>query len=149
MTLNNKNFFRHASKPLALSLAVASTLLPLGAQAQSLAELYDSARAFDAVYQSAKLQYDANLARAEQARAGILPTAGLTAGVSRTGFENTNPVTDRTFSTQNAALNASQPLYRPANLATYKQGQRQAALAKAQLDVAEQEIGRASCRERV
>ena len=75
------------TKPSAL--AVALSLLALGAQAQSLAELYDSAKAFDASYQSAKLQYDANLAKAEQARAGILPTAGLTAGISRTGFETT------------------------------------------------------------
>jgi outer membrane protein len=60
--------------------------------------------------------------------------------VSRTGFQNNNPVTDRSFSTQNAALTASQPLYRPANLATYQQGLRQVDLAKAQLDVAEQDL---------
>jgi len=123
-----------------LVLAVASALLSMGAQAQNLAELYDSARAFDATYQSAKLQYDANLAKAEQARAGILPTAGISAGVSRTGFQNSNPVTDRSFSTQNASLTATQPLYRPANQAAYQQGLRQADLAKAQLDVAEQDL---------
>ncbi len=39
---------------------------------------------FDATYQSARSQYDANLHRAEQARAGLLPQAGLTAGVTRT-----------------------------------------------------------------
>ena len=126
--------------PKTLVLAVASALLSMGAQAQNLAELYDSARAFDAAYQSAKLQYDANLARAEQTRAGILPTAGVSAGASRTGFQNNNPVTDRTFSTQNASLTATQPLYRPANLATYQQGLRLADLAKAQLDVAEQDL---------
>ena len=73
---------------LPLSIAMAAALLAFAplAQAQSLLELYDSARAFDASYQSARLQYDANLARAEQARAGILPAAGLSAGVSRTGF---------------------------------------------------------------
>jgi outer membrane protein len=134
MTMHNQR----SLQPLVL--AVASALLSMGAQAQSLYELYDSARAFDASYQSAKLQYDANLARAEQARAGILPTAGMAAGVSRTGFQNNNPVTDRSFSTQNAALTASQPIYRPANLATYQQGLRQVDLAKAQLDVAEQDL---------
>ncbi len=123
-----------------LVLAVASALLSMGAQAQNLAELYDSARAFDAAYQSAKLQYDANLAKGEQARAGILPTAGVSAGASLTGFHNTSPVTDRSFSTQNAALTATQPLYRPANQAAYQQGLRQADLAKAQLDAAEQDL---------
>ena len=129
-------------KPLMklLILALASALLAISAQAQSLVELYDAARVFDASYQSAQLQYDANLARADQAKAGIYPTAGLAAGVSRTAFQNTSPVTDRTFSTQNIALSASQPLYRPANVATYRQGERQADLARAQLEAAEQDL---------
>jgi outer membrane protein len=140
MTMHNKRDSKRCAKPLVLTTALASALLTFGAHAQSLSELYDSARAFDATYQSAKLQYDANLARAEQARAGILPSAGVAAGVSRTGYQNSNPVTDRTFSTQNATLSASQPLYRPANLATYQQGLRQVDLAKAQLDVASQDL---------
>ena len=127
-------------RPQVVALSVAAALLSVGAHAQSLVELYDSARAFDATYQSAKLQFDANLARAEQARAGIYPTAGLTAGLSRTGFQNSNPVTDRSFSTQNIALSATQPLYRPANVAAYKQGDRQVDLAKATLDAAEQDL---------
>ena len=127
-------------KPQAVALAIAAALLSMGARAQSLVELYDSARAFDANYQSARLQYDANLARAEQAKAGIYPTAGLSAGLSRTGFQNSNPATDRSFSTQNFAVSATQPLYRPANLATYQQAERQAELAKATLDAAEQDL---------
>ena len=132
-----------ARRPIAsLSVAIASALMAMAplARAQSLVELYDSARAFDASYQSAKLQYDANVARAAQAKAGILPTAGLAAGVSRTAFENTNPVIDRNFNTQNGTLTASQPLYRPANWATYEQGAKQVDLAKAQLDAAEQDL---------
>jgi outer membrane protein len=133
-----------ARKPslLPLSLAMAAALLvaaPL-AQAQSLLELYDAARTFDASYQSARLQYDANLARAAQAQAGILPTAGLAAGVSRTGFENTNPAVDRSFNSQNATLSATQPLYRPASWASYAQGKKQVELAKAQLEAAEQDL---------
>ena len=126
--------------PQMISVAIASALLAMNAQAQNLVELYDSARAFDASYQSARLQYDANLAKADQARAGILPTAGLNLGVARTRFENTNPAVDRSFSTQNATLTASQPLYRPANWATYEQGFKQVDLAKAVLDAAEQDL---------
>ena len=127
-------------KPRLISIAIAAALLAMNAQAQNLVELYDSARAFDASYQSARLQYDANLAKADQARAGILPTAGLSLGASRTSFDNTNPAVDRSFSTQNAALTASQPLYRPANWATYEQGFKQVDLAKAVLDAAEQDL---------
>ena len=125
-----------------LSIVMASTLLavtPL-TQAQSLLELYESARTFDATYQSAKLQYDANVARAAQAIAGILPIAGMTAGVSRTGFQNTSPSVDRSFSTQTATFSASQPLYRPANWAAYKQGPKQLDQARAVLEAAAQDL---------
>ena len=64
------NVLRLLPLPFAIGMAFSS-----GAQAENLLELYQSARAFDATYQSAKAQYDANLARAAQARAGLLPTA--------------------------------------------------------------------------
>jgi len=121
-------------------LAAALGLFAPLAQAQSLLELYDSARAFDANYQSARLQYDANLARAAQAKAGILPTAGLSAGVTRTGFDNTNPPINSSFNSQTATLSPPQPLYRPANWATYEQGKSQVELARAQLEAAEQDL---------
>ncbi|WP_029523892.1 TolC family outer membrane protein [Polaromonas glacialis] len=126
--------------PASVAFALAS-LAPL-AQAQTLVELYESARAFDATYQSAKLQYDANLARADQARAGILPTAGLSAGASRVNVDSTtSPAGGGTsFNTQNATLSASQPLYRPGNWANYEQGFRQVDLARAQLESASQDL---------
>ena len=126
--------------PASVAFALAS-LAPL-AQAQTLVELYESARAFDATYQSAKLQYDANLARADQARAGILPTAGLSAGASRVNVDSTtSPAGGSTsFNTQNATLSASQPLYRPGNWANYEQGFRQVDLARAQLESASQDL---------
>jgi outer membrane protein len=130
----------HPIFPLTTAVALALAALAPVAQAQSLVELYESARAFDATYQSAKLQYDANLARADQARAGILPTAGLGAGVSRTAFENTSPPIDRSFNSQNATLSVTQPLYRPGNWATYEQGFKQVDLARAQLESAEQDL---------
>ena len=133
----------HPKRPLTvLSLAITGILAfaPL-AQAQSLVELYDSARAFDASYRSAKLQYDANLARAEQSRAGILPTATLTGTATLTDFDNSASNTfNRSYNTQGATLSASHPLYRPINRATFEQGQKQLALARAQLDAAEQEL---------
>jgi outer membrane protein len=123
--------------PLSLALGAA---FAAPVRAQSLLELYDAARAYDAAWQSAKAQYDASLARAEQAKAGILPAAGLAAAYTRTELENNNPPTDRGFTTQNAIISASQPLYRPANLATYRQGLRQAELAEYQLTQASQDL---------
>ena len=125
-----------------LSLALSAVLAGFApsAPAQNLVELYRWARDYDATYQSARSLYQANLAKADQAKAGILPTAGLSAGVNRTNFENNNPVTDRSFSAQTASVNASQPLYRPGNWATYEQGKQQVELSKAQLEAAEQDL---------
>jgi len=108
--------------------------------AENLIELYESARAYDAAWQSAKSQYDASVYRADQALAGILPNASLAAGLSRTQFETTFPAVDRTFTAQTGTISASQPLYRPANLATYEQGKRQVLLAQAQLTSASQDL---------
>ena len=110
------------------------------AQAQNLVTLYESARGFDASYQSARLQFDANVARADQARAGILPSVGVAAGVSRTSIALSNPPVTRDFNTQNVTLSASQPLYRPANQAAYEQGDKLIALSRAQLDAAGQDL---------
>ncbi len=129
-----------AQRLLPLPLAMGLAFLASAAQAQSLLELYESARGHDAAWQSTRAQYDAAVARAEQARAGLLPTAGLTASQSHSQFDNSNPVTERDFSTRSATLSASQPLYRPANRATFEQGQRQAQAAQAQLTAAGQEL---------
>jgi outer membrane protein len=121
--------------PLLLGAALATPV-----RAQNLLELYESARAYDATWQSAKAQYDANVYRADQAKAGILPSANLAAGLSRTQFETTFPPVDRTFTAQTGTLSASQPLYRPGNFAAYEQGKRQVELAQAQLTTASQDL---------
>ena len=118
----------------AVALAFAGT-----ARAEGLLALYEAARAYDATWQSAKSQYDANLARAAQARAGILPTAGLSGGITRTVI-HPDPGANRAFTTHQGTVSASQPIYRPANLATYRQGERQAELAEFQLTAAGQDL---------
>jgi outer membrane protein len=124
--------------PLALALA---TALAAPAQAQSLMDMYESARAFDATYQSAKSTYDATLARADQSKASILPTVGLSAGASISNIDNNLPgARVGGYNTQSATLSASQPLYRPGNWATYEQGKKQIDLAQAQLAAADQDL---------
>ena len=125
-------------KALSLALALAGGALP-PLQAQSLVDLYTSARGFDASYQSAKSQFDATLAKSAQARAAILPTANFALGASRSNQE-VLPTAERSYGSQTATLSASQPLYRPANWASYEQGNKQVALAQAQLQAAEQDL---------
>jgi outer membrane protein len=140
MTTPKKLPARPVMLPLSMAIAAVLAVAAPMAKAQSLVELYESARAYDAAYQSAKLQYDANLFKADQAKAGLLPTAGISAGATRTAFENTAPVIDRSFNTQNATLNLSQPLYRPGNWATYEQAAKQVEQSQAQLETANQDL---------
>jgi outer membrane protein len=122
-----------AGAALALGLAT-------GAQAQSLVDVYESARSFDATYLSARSQYDAALAKAEQARAGLLPQAGLAAAANWSRRDSSQAALDSSFNSQNVTLSASQPLYRPANQLAYEQGQVSIDVAKAQLNSAEQDL---------
>ena len=112
----------------------------LPAQAQSLIQLYETARAYDATYQSAKLQYEATVAKADQARAGTLPTVGLAMGISRTSLDANVPVPKSAFGAQNATISASQPLFRPANQLTYEQGQKTLVAGQAAVETAEQDM---------
>jgi len=127
------------------SLRLLPLLMALGggftasAQAQSLVDLYNAARDYDAPFQSARSQYDATLARADQAQALLLPTVGLQSSLTRTTQEP-QPLSERAFNTQTNTLAASQPLYRPANLVSYKQGKKQTELAKSQMEAAEQDL---------
>jgi outer membrane protein len=120
--------------------ALVGTAYASSASAQNLSQLYEAARAYDATYQSAKSQYEANLYKAAQAKAGIYPSANLNAGVSRSKFSIDNPNRDTYFGSQNAGVSASQPLYRPANWATYEQGLKQIDLAQTALATAEQDL---------
>lgn len=134
-----KSLLRPTLRLLPLSLAAAFAALPV--QAQSLLDLYEAARGHDAAYQSARATFEAAQYRAEQARAGLLPTANLISSRSETQQDQrTTSSTQRNFGTGSASVSVSQPLYRPANRATYEQGKRQVDAAQAQLTTANQDL---------
>jgi outer membrane protein len=120
--------------------SVLAMALVTGAQAQNLVDVYESARSFDATFLSARSQFDASLARADQARAGLLPQAGLAAAANWSRRDSSAAALDSTFNSQNVTLSASQPLYRPGNKLAYEQGQVSIDVAKAQLQSAEQDL---------
>lgn len=137
--------FRHALMAAALALPAASFVAPFAAQpaaAQSLMALHDAARQHDAALQAAQAQLQAARARAGQARAGLLPQAGLSGNVTRSHLDVHLGAIDnaRSLTQRNLNLNASQPLYRPANRITATQGERQVALAEMQWQAAAQEL---------
>ena len=120
---------------LAISAAFAGS-----AQAQNLMSLFETARGFDATYKAAQYQYTANLSKGEQAKAVLLPTVGLSANMNKTDVDLIAAAQTVSSQSRAATLSASQPLYRPANSATYQQGMRQLELAGIQLKAAEQDL---------
>ena len=123
--------------PLTLALMAAFTG---HASAQSLSQLFEAAKGHDATYKSARSQFDASLARAEQAKALLRPTANLGAGLSKSDINLTDTALSRQQESRNLTFSGSQPLYRPGNKASYEQGMKQVALGEAQLKIAEQDL---------
>ena len=129
-------------RPLSLSLLsmALGTALCAPAQAQSLLEMVKSARTYDTTWQSARAQLDAAARRADQAHAGLLPSAALSSGLNRSNVELSRPSIQNTGTAQTVGINATQPLYRPANRITLQQGERGVDVAQAQLDAATQDL---------
>lgn len=129
-----------------LPLATAVVMAFSGsAQAQSLTEMYDAARGYDATFISAKAQFEANLARANQTLGGILPNIALSASASRTDFSfrpdsSAVAASQRMYGTGSAAVTLTQPIYRPAAWAAYRQGGYLLQQAAAQFEAAEQDL---------
>lgn len=138
--LRNLAAFRFSLSHLACAAALCCAWP--AAQAQSLVELTERAQTYDAAWQSARAQYEATLSQSAQAKAGLLPQIGIQAGsqYNETRVRGDFPSRQLDARQDSASLQATQPLYNPANFATYKQGQFQAELAQIQLDVASQDL---------
>ncbi|WP_367068700.1 TolC family outer membrane protein [Oryzisolibacter sp. LB2S] len=123
--------------------AMCALLAAGSVQAQSLSELLEQARGYDAAWLAAKAQLQAAGNRAEQARAGLLPSAALVGEVNYARSELSSPALPQVNvhgPTQTVGVQAAQPLYRPANRIGFEQGQRGVDLAQAQLEGAEQDL---------
>jgi len=121
------------------ALCLALALLPLGAGAANLGDIYSLAREHDAVWAAARQARLAGLERLPQGRAGLLPTVALSANARRNEVE-IDPGSDRGFNSRGYGLTLTQPLYRKQNLEAYEQGKLLALQADQQLRLAEQDL---------
>ena len=135
----------------------------LGAQAQSLVDLYDSARNYDATYLSSRLQFQAAQWVFEQRQALRRPTVSGTAslggsyvdsgsrsdtntstsGVGATLVSSSTRSSSSTSTTQSEARlgeSAQHPLFNRPNEFTLAQAERQLSLADLAVKVAEQDL---------
>lgn len=122
---------------LALVAALALGAVPF-AHAQSLQELYDTARGYDATYLAARSVADSAQYKAAQAHALRRPKVGLEVSASRTTSES--PTGESTATGPSAALRGSQTLFNRANDASISQADLSVEAAKADLELAEQEL---------
>lgn len=107
-------------------------------QAQSLQELYDAAKGYDASYLSARALADSAQYKVAQSKALLLPGAALVGGATRVNTDGTAP-DGRTTSSQ-IGVNASYALFNRSNSVTVDQALKQLDLAKAQWSAAEQDL---------
>ena len=106
--LLSRSLFRTLPLTAAVALAFAS-----GAQAQSLVEMYDAARGYDAGFISAKAQFEANLARANQSLGGILPNIAVSVSQVRTDFQRQSQGTEKTAVTELETKTTAATLVQP------------------------------------
>ena len=122
------------------ALVVALALATSGvAQAQSLLQLYEAARQYDATYLAAKNLADSARYKAAQSDALLRPTATLVGNSTRSESELPSGA-NRGSTTHAATLQGRQPLYNKTSRVTIDQAQRTLELSKWDLETAEQDL---------
>ena len=123
---------------LAAAIAV-GVFASAGAQAQSLLELYDAARAYDATYLSARAQAESAEYRAAQIGALAKPTVGLGAGSTLARSEAPSG-SGLTTTTTTAGVKGTYAIFNRGNALSIEQSLRSLDVAKADLETAEQDL---------
>ncbi len=136
------SLFRPLSSCLRPSLLALALSAGGAAQAQSLQALYDTARGYDATYQSARAQADSVVFKAEQSRALRRPVVNATGTVAyndaNTPYSTT--ATSATTGQLSAGVSAQQSLFNRANDKTISQAERGIEVALSQVLAAEQDL---------
>jgi outer membrane protein len=126
-------------KPLLVSVLTALAALAAPVHAQSLRELYDAARTYDAGYLAAQAQAQATQFRAAQSEALQRPNVGLSAGAAQ-AIGDTPVAGTRYLTAATVGVSAVQPLYNRANQAVIDQARKSLEVVAADLASAEQDL---------
>jgi len=126
---------RHLIGPLAMLLAGAG----LPAWAQSLQELYEAARNYDAAFLSARAQAQSAEHRAAQADALLRPSASLSSNASLTQVDAPR-VGSGDSNSLGATLSGKYPLFNKSTAPTIEQSRKAVQLAQADLEAVEQDL---------
>ncbi|MDP3844236.1 MAG: TolC family outer membrane protein [Oxalobacteraceae bacterium] len=118
-----------------IATLIAGAFIMLDAQAADLLNTYQQALQNDAQYASARAALRAGQEQLPQARAGLLPSVGLSGINSRTEVEKRPDINGSSYK-----LELSQPLFRWANWQQYEQGKLAVALSEAQFAQTRQDL---------
>lgn len=137
MLLRSTPAWRPSRLCLALALMLGATT---AARAQSLQELYEAARAYDASYLAARAQAESAQFKAAQVDALNRPSLGL--GLSGTRTETNLPKLEKSVDSTSlaAALTAKYALYNRGNRLTIEQARLSLDVAQSDLEIAEQDL---------
>jgi outer membrane protein len=124
---------------LALGIALAFGAVA-GAQAQSLLELYEAARAYDATYLSSKALADSQQYVLEQRRALMRPSASATASTGRTVADPPRDLNVTTSGSSVVGISGRQPLFNRANSVAIEQAEKAFQVSRYDLEAAEQDL---------
>jgi len=127
---------RHPLSALALAVTL---LLPGLTSAQNLQDLYEAARAYDAIFLSARALAESAEARVAQSEALLRPSASATASISTTQ-SNLPVLGNRGSTTVGGGVNGRYPLFNRANSVTIAQARKTLETARADLESAEQDL---------
>ncbi len=121
-----------------LATLIAGPLLAMDASALDLLQAFNDAQAYDSQFASARAQREAAHETAVQGRAGLLPSAALTAGVNQVSgnastAQGTIPID---YTADSYQLQLKQPLFNLGNVAAYDQSKLQAASGDVQYEQA-------------
>ncbi|SEL17492.1 outer membrane protein [Roseateles sp. YR242] len=125
-----------------MTLLMAALGLAGAVHAQSLQEVYDAARGYDATYLAARAIADAAQYQLGQAEALNKPTLGVGASATRTETDPPNSVSRDRFgnTVTTAGLTASYALFNRSNSVTIEQARKNVEVAQSDLDTAEQDL---------
>ncbi len=160
MSFPRAGFASMSTAVMPLAWAVALALCGSAAQAQSLTEVVNAARGYDATYLGARASADAAHYRYEQSRAAHLPSAGLELQAGRSGqrsptvvsaeapgstasapvFTSVNTTQGVYVNSAGATLTASQTIFNRQNDLAIDQAEKLEDLARSQLAQAEQDL---------
>jgi outer membrane protein len=134
---------RPSRRPPSALLALAAALaiaLPGTAAAQSLKELYEAARAYDATYLAAKALAQSAEYKAEQANALQRPSLALTGNARRDEIDPPTPGGPVHSNTWRGDLTGRLPLFNRTSDATVSQAEQSYQAALADMETAEQDL---------